>query len=47
VFLDDAELNPARSSLNRFFAKLFREGSVEGRVGDRQVTVEIAAASGG
>jgi len=47
LYLDDVELDPARSRFNRFFPLLFREGSVEGRVGDRHVTVEIAAASGG
>jgi hypothetical protein len=43
----DADVDSARSRFNRFFPLLFREGSVEGRVGDRHVTVEVAAASGG
>ena len=47
LFLDDVELDPAARRFNRFIPGLFREGTVEGRVGERRITAEIAAASGG
>jgi len=45
--LDDVELDPAAGRFNRFIPALFREGTVDGRVGERHITAEIAAASGG